>query len=90
MPKPEDILPRFGRRVRELRRQRGLSQEKLGFEANLDRTYISGIERGVRNVSLKNISILSDALGVSLEELFGGVEGKMTCPPPDPRGRSTR
>lgn len=72
--KPEDIRVHFGKRVRELRKCRGMSQEVLGFEANLDRTYISGIERGVRNVSLRNIAALSEALKVSLEELFRGVQ----------------
>ncbi len=62
-------------RLRELRQSRGLSQEKLGFETGLDRTYISGIERGVRNVSLLNLAKLGSALGVSLSELFEGVKG---------------
>jgi transcriptional regulator with XRE-family HTH domain len=74
MRKSEDVRVQFGRRVRELRKQRGISQEELGFRANLDRTYVSGIERGVRNVGLKNIAALSSALGVSLTVLFQGVE----------------
>lgn len=65
-----DILKRFGERVRALRQQKGLSQEKLAELANLHRTYISSVELGERNVSLKNIQALADALGVSLEELF--------------------
>jgi len=64
------ILTEFGDRVRQLRKQLGLSQEQLGEACDLDRTYISGIERGIRNVSLKNIAAISDALDVSLHELF--------------------
>jgi len=60
----------FGKRVRELRNKADLSQEKLGFETGLDRTYISGIERGERNPSLKNISRLAKALKIPLSELF--------------------
>ena len=70
----EDICIRFGRRVRQLRKARGLSQEDFGFECDLDRTYISGIERGTRNVSLRNIEALARALGISLSELFAGIQ----------------
>lgn len=60
----------FGERIRELRLKKGLSQEQFGFETHLDRTYISGIERGQRNPSLKNIYKIAKALGVSLDKLF--------------------
>ena len=65
----EDITLRFGRRVRELRKERGLSQEAFADRCGLDRTYISGIERGRRNVSLRNIDVIAQALGVSVSEL---------------------
>lgn len=71
-----DILVQFGQRVRELRHQRGYSQERLGALADLDRTYVSGIERGVRNVGLRNVAALSEALGVSLSALFEGIRDK--------------
>lgn len=64
------IQKQFGNRVRELRAKANLSQEKLGFETGLDRTYISGIERGRRNPSLKNINKISKVFRVSLSELF--------------------
>ena len=70
MSEQAEIQVRFGMRVRQLRQRRRLSQEDLGFEAGLDRTYISGIERGVRNVSLKNIAAIATALQVTLAELF--------------------
>ncbi|RIK30842.1 MAG: XRE family transcriptional regulator [Chloroflexi bacterium] len=65
------ILQKFGRRVRELRQAKGLSQEKLAELANLHRTYISSVELGERNVSLKNIEAFANALGVPITELFG-------------------
>jgi transcriptional regulator with XRE-family HTH domain len=59
-----DILEGFGKRVRERRVKIGISQEKFAAKCKLDRTYISGIERGKRNLSLRNIKIIADALGV--------------------------
>ena len=70
----EDVLVSFGRRVKELRKQRGLSQEKLAFEAELERSYISDVETGRRNVALRNINGLAKALSVTLAELFAGIE----------------
>lgn len=66
----EDIKLLFGRRLRELRLARNLSQEALAEEANLDRTYISSCERGQRNVSLANIHRLAAALQVAPEDLL--------------------
>ncbi len=68
-----DVLARLGRRVRDLRKARQLSQEDFAAECGLDRTYISGIERGVRNVSLRNLDLIARTLGLSLSELFEGV-----------------
>ena len=64
------ILEQFGARVKELRKARSLSQEAFADECGFDRTYVSGIERGVRNASLVNIERLAQALGVSLSELL--------------------
>lgn len=68
-----DILARFGLKVRDLRTSRRLSQEAFADKCNLDRTYVSGIERGRRNVALRNIEAIAKALGVSLGELFDGL-----------------
>lgn len=68
--KVDSITERFGKRVRDLRKKAGLSQEALADIAGLDRTYISGIERGTRNVSLKNIEAIAVALRIELVELF--------------------
>jgi len=64
------IQKHFGERVRELRKQKGLSQESLALACDLDRTYIGGVERGERNISLLNIYKIADALGVAAKELF--------------------
>ena len=64
------ITARFGARIRTLRKERGLSQEALAELSGLDRTYISGIERGLRNVALRNIEALAQALNISMSELF--------------------
>ena len=66
-----DILKRFGRRVREIRIKKGItSQMSLALKAGLDRTYIGGVERGERNVGLKNIEKIAKAIGISPDELL--------------------
>lgn len=65
-----DIQQKFGDKLRELRKQKGLSQEDLAFKSGLHRTYISDIERGSRNVSLKNIEKIAKALGISPKSLL--------------------
>lgn len=71
MGKDTDVLRRFGRRVKELRMQKGItSQMALANKAGLDRTYIGGVERGERNIGLKNIEKIAKTLGVSIEELL--------------------
>ena len=73
MRKQEDILVRFGQRVRELRKEQGHSQEGFAAACELDRTYMGGIERGERNLALRNIEKIADALGISISELMEGV-----------------
>ena len=68
-----DILLRFGQRVRELRQAQGLSQESFASHAGLDRTYVGGVERGERNISLRNIEVLAVALDTSISELMRGL-----------------
>jgi transcriptional regulator with XRE-family HTH domain len=65
-----DVAVRFGRRLREVRRGRGISQEKLAELAGLHRTYVSSVERGERNISLLNIESLALALRVKMAELM--------------------
>ena len=66
----ERIKKEFGLRLRHLRRQKDLSQEALALSCNLDRTYIGGVERGERNISLINIHKIAEALGVKPRDLF--------------------
>jgi XRE family transcriptional regulator, regulator of sulfur utilization len=64
----------FGRAVRALREERGLSQERLAEAADVDDTYISGLERGQRNPTLLTVQRVASALGVTLAELMAQVE----------------
>jgi transcriptional regulator with XRE-family HTH domain len=64
----------FGDVIRDLRNRRGISQESLALLCGLDRTYISGIERGTRNPSLANILKLASALDTSPVEIFARVQ----------------
>lgn len=68
-----DILRRFGERVRKLRKSQGYSQESFAEECGLDRTYLGGIERGERNLALRNMQVIAEALGVSISELTKGI-----------------
>ncbi len=68
--KSSPVQKKFGERVRKIRIKVGISQEQLGFETGLDRTYISGIERGTRNPTLKIISKIAKALKVSASDLM--------------------
>lgn len=66
----EDLKAKFGRRLRQLREEKGLTQEQIAFRARLSREYLSRIESGKRNVSLDVIERLSEALGVDVQKLF--------------------
>ncbi len=69
MPKRDTVLAALGQNVRRRREARDLTQEKLAEKAGLDPTYISGIERGLRNPGIKNVAKLAKALGFSTAEL---------------------
>lgn len=66
----QDPKEQFGQRLRVLRKDKGLSQEELAHIAGLDRTYISGCERGLRNISLENIYKLASALKIGVVAFF--------------------
>ncbi len=66
----EKILIKFGEKVRDLRKERGLSQEQLAHLADLHRTYIGMIERAEKNITLINVEKLANALNVSINNLF--------------------
>lgn len=64
-----DIRKKFGKRLRALREERSWSQEEFADRAGLHRTYVSAVERGVRNPTLSVLERLAKALGVSMAEL---------------------
>ncbi len=75
-----DIEKKFGTVVKKWREKLRLSQDDLAQRADLHRTYISDIERGSRNVSLKNVERLAEAMGISLAMLFAELSEKRTAP----------
>ncbi|MFB2936098.1 helix-turn-helix domain-containing protein [Aerosakkonemataceae cyanobacterium BLCC-F154] len=68
------ILRALGQLVKQRRTALGISQEELGLRANLDRTYISGVERGVRNPSVTALVSLAIGLGITVSELLENLE----------------
>ena len=70
MTSPEKIQKQFGMRLRALRLDRDISQEKLAFDAGMDRTYVNSVEQGNRNISLVNIVKLANALKIEPAELL--------------------
>ncbi|QMU63351.1 MAG: helix-turn-helix domain-containing protein [Flavobacteriaceae bacterium] len=69
-----NLQRKFGLVLKELRLEKGLSQESLANQSDIDRTYISDIEKGERNISLKIIERLAETLQISLSELFKKIE----------------
>lgn len=83
-----DIRKQIGRNVRRLRLGRRLSQEGLALEADIDRTYMSGIERGVANPSAVLLSRMAKVLKVTVSELVAATPDKEPAPKNLPRGRN--
>lgn len=67
------ITKKIGDRIRELRAETGLSQEKFAAKIEMDRTYFAGVELGKRNVAIVNLEKIAKGLGVTLSELFEGI-----------------
>jgi len=67
------IKEKLGQRVRELRQETGLSQEKFALLISMDRTYLASVELGKRNISITNIEKIANGLGISLSELFKNI-----------------
>jgi transcriptional regulator with XRE-family HTH domain len=72
-----EMLKAFGQLVRQRRQALGISQEELGYRAGLDRTYVSGLERGVRNPSLTALVSLAHGFGISVSDLASRLEQEM-------------
>jgi transcriptional regulator with XRE-family HTH domain len=70
------ILIKFGERVRQIRKEKGLSQEQLSFKADLHRTYIGMIERAEKNITLVNIEKIATALEISINDLLNFENGE--------------
>lgn len=64
------ITDKIGNRIKEIRKTEGISQEKLAFKADLDRTYIAGVESGKRNLSVKSLEKILVALDISFYDFF--------------------
>ena len=77
---PSDIKILFGKRIRELRKRRGWSQEEFALHVGLDRSYVGGVERGERNISLENIGLIAAGLGVPTSKLFEGWSAETAAP----------
>lgn len=67
------IIERFGQRIKEIRNNQGISQEKFALLIDMDRTYYASVENGKRNVSINNIEKIAKGFNISLEELFKGL-----------------
>jgi transcriptional regulator with XRE-family HTH domain len=70
----QKILRALGHLVKQRRTALGISQEELGMRANLDRTYISGVERGLRNPSITALTSLASGLGITVSNLLENLE----------------
>lgn len=68
--KTDERMIAFGKRIREVRRSKGISQEKLAELAGIDRSYMGNIERGEKNITLKKVYEICDALKVDIKELI--------------------
>jgi transcriptional regulator with XRE-family HTH domain len=66
-------LKKLGLNIRKARRDKEMSQESLAFAANLDRSYVGGVERGERNIAIANLKKIADALNVPVSRLLEGL-----------------
>ena len=90
-PRPSAAISlALGKRIKAVRHQAAKSQETLAFEALVDRTYISAIERGVANPSIETIANICHALGVTLAELFGPLGDVPLAPTGDRRANAAK
>jgi len=65
-----EIQQKFGNRVRDLRKKKGYSQEELAHRAEIDRTYMTSVENGKRNISIRNIEKILSGLDISFNDFF--------------------
>lgn len=68
-----DIKSQVGKRIKEIREIKDMSQKDLAYSSNIDRSYIASVESGKRNISIINLEKIAVALNVSLSEFFKGI-----------------
>lgn len=68
-----EFLKTLGKRIRQLRKERRLSQDRLALECDLTQTYLSQVERGERNVSVLTLQVLARAMDITLAQMFEGM-----------------
>lgn len=68
-----EIKSKVGKRIKEIREQKSISQKDLSFSSDLDRSYIASVEGGQRNISIVNLEKIANALDITLNELFKGI-----------------
>lgn len=74
MKHDKQLLIQLGNNIRTVRKSQNLSQEKLALQSNIDRTYIGGVERGERNISIINLCRIASTLKISPSVLLNNVE----------------
>ena len=67
------VTEKIGKRIRELRKETGMSQEKFAAKIGMDRTYYASVELGKRNISIINLEKIAQGLGMSLADMFLGI-----------------
>jgi regulatory protein munI len=67
------LLSMLGEKIKNLRKEKGISQEKFALSIEMDRTYYSTVENGKRNISIQNLNKIAKGLGISISELLEGV-----------------
>ena len=67
------LTEKLGQRIKSLRIEKGLSQEKFALLIDMDRTYLTSVENGKRNISLENIAKIANGFNITIEELFKGM-----------------
>ena len=75
---PKKLLTSIGQAIRQVREDRQISQETLAAAAGLDRSYVSSVENGKRNVSIENLNRIAEGLGVSMTEVMQLAEDRMS------------
>jgi transcriptional regulator with XRE-family HTH domain len=74
----DDYCVQFGKRLVEIRKEKGIAQDKLALKCDMSRSFVGEVERGKRNISLRNICKLAIGLGVTTAELLSLIDGEIS------------